>query len=139
MSLIYIPPVVGTSHESRHKRAKKQARAVRASRAAHARVSGPGAAASRHPGSRTAAAAMFSGSVLLPGGDATGDCTLRTLDGGSFEAQRGFLSTVSPYFAAVFREQFGAQKDVVVSGVSAAVLDALLTFQYTDQVGNFPS
>ncbi|XP_075737934.1 uncharacterized protein LOC119169325 isoform X2 [Rhipicephalus microplus] len=77
---------------------------------------------------------MFSGSVLLPGGDATADCTLRTTDGGSFEAQRGFLATVSPYFAAVFREQFGAQKDVVVSGVSAAVLDALLTFQYTDQL-----
>uniref|UniRef100_A0A131Z4T7 Kelch-like protein diablo n=1 Tax=Rhipicephalus appendiculatus TaxID=34631 RepID=A0A131Z4T7_RHIAP len=77
---------------------------------------------------------MFSGSVLLPGGDATGDCTLRTSDGGSFEAQRAYLATVSPYFAAMFREQFGAQKDVVVSGVSAAVLDALLTYQYTDQL-----
>ncbi|KAL1432622.1 hypothetical protein MTO96_012847 [Rhipicephalus appendiculatus] len=77
---------------------------------------------------------MFSGRVLLPGGDAAGDCTLRTSDGGSFEAHRSYLSNMSPYFAGMFREQFGSQKDVVVSGVSAAVLDALLTYQYTDQM-----
>ncbi|KAH7954110.1 hypothetical protein HPB49_015575 [Dermacentor silvarum] len=77
---------------------------------------------------------MFSGSVLLPGGDATADCVLRTSDGGAFRAHRAYLCTVSPYFAAVFREQFGSPRDVVVGGVSAAVLDALLTFQYTDQL-----
>lgn len=77
---------------------------------------------------------MFSSSVLLPGGDATGDCVLRTSDGGAFEAQRAFLCTISPYFAAVFREQFGSQRDVVVGGVRAAVLDALLTHLYTDQL-----
>ncbi|KAH6936750.1 hypothetical protein HPB50_021291 [Hyalomma asiaticum] len=77
---------------------------------------------------------MFSGSVLLPGGDATGDCVLRTSDGGAFEAQRAFLCTISPYFAAVFREQFGSQRDVVVGGVRAVVLDALLTYLYTDQL-----
>ncbi|XP_075545071.1 uncharacterized protein LOC142579092 isoform X1 [Dermacentor variabilis] len=77
---------------------------------------------------------MFSGSILLPGGDATADCVLRTSDGGAFRAHRAFLCTVSPYFAAVFREQFGSPRDVLIGGVKAAVLDALLTFQYTDQL-----
>ncbi|KAH7961137.1 hypothetical protein HPB52_003176 [Rhipicephalus sanguineus] len=77
---------------------------------------------------------MFSGSVLLPGGDATGDGKLRTSDGRSFEVQRAYLSIVSPYFAALFSEAFGAEKDVLLSRVSAAVFDTLLTFQYTGKI-----
>ncbi|XP_077523544.1 uncharacterized protein LOC144134510 [Amblyomma americanum] len=77
---------------------------------------------------------MFSHGKLLPGGDSTADCRLRTTDGGLFLAQRGFLSATSPYFRALFAEEYGSPRDVVVSGVKGSALDVLLTFLYTDQL-----
>ncbi|KAK8785084.1 hypothetical protein V5799_008558 [Amblyomma americanum] len=77
---------------------------------------------------------MFSHGGLLPGGDSTADCHLRTTDGWHFLAQRGFLSATSRYFRALFGEEYGSPRDVLVSGVKGSALDILLTFLYTDQL-----
>ncbi|XP_077521408.1 uncharacterized protein LOC144132686 isoform X2 [Amblyomma americanum] len=77
---------------------------------------------------------MFWHCGLLPGGVLTADCRLRTTDGGEFRAQRGFLRVSSPYFRALFAEDNGSPRDVLVSGVTGGALDVLLTFLYTDQV-----
>ncbi|XP_077520449.1 uncharacterized protein LOC144130398 isoform X2 [Amblyomma americanum] len=77
---------------------------------------------------------MFSGSGLLPGGDTLADCTLRTTDGAQFRAHRAFLCTTSPYFQALFGEDYGAPRNVLVAGVKGTALDVLLTFEYTDQL-----
>ncbi|XP_077521407.1 uncharacterized protein LOC144132686 isoform X1 [Amblyomma americanum] len=77
---------------------------------------------------------MFWHCGLLPGGVLTADCRLRTTDGGEFRAQRGFLRVSSPYFRALFAEDNGSPRDVLVSGVTGGALDVLLTFLYTDQL-----
>ncbi|XP_037508845.1 kelch-like protein 10 [Rhipicephalus sanguineus] len=61
----------------------------------------------------------------------SGDCVLRTEDGGAFPVHRSFLRTVSPYFRGLFHD---GKTDVLLRGVKGSVLHVLLAHEYTDQL-----
>ncbi|KAH6938087.1 hypothetical protein HPB50_006665 [Hyalomma asiaticum] len=61
----------------------------------------------------------------------TGDCVLRTADGGAFPVHRAYMSTASPYFRGLLEQ---GDSDVLVSGIKAPVLHVLLTHEYTDRL-----
>ncbi|XP_077508283.1 kelch-like protein 10 [Amblyomma americanum] len=70
----------------------------------------------------------------LPGGDGCCDCLIRTDDGGLFRAHRSFLCTTSPFFRAAFCTEYGSRREVLLTGVSASVLDLLLGYYYADEL-----
>ncbi|XP_075726762.1 kelch-like protein 10 [Rhipicephalus microplus] len=61
----------------------------------------------------------------------SGDCVLRTEDGGAFPVHRAFLRTASPYFRGLF---YDGKTDVLLRGVKGSVLHILLAHEYTDQL-----
>ncbi|KAL1448616.1 hypothetical protein MTO96_044026 [Rhipicephalus appendiculatus] len=73
---------------------------------------------------------MFSGrgNSSMP---CSGDCVLRTEDGGAFPVHRAYLRTASPYFRGLFHD---AKTDVLLRGVKGSVLHVLLAHEYTDQL-----
>lgn len=72
--------------------------------------------------------------LLLPGCAGCYDCRVLTADGGEFRAHRAFLCTTSPFFRAAFCAEYGSCREVLLTGVSASVLDVLLGYYYTDEL-----
>ncbi|XP_077553422.1 kelch-like protein 20 [Haemaphysalis longicornis] len=62
------------------------------------------------------------------------DCRICTEDGGDFWGHRAFLCTTSPFFGALFSEDYGDRREVVLRGVALPTLNALVSFYYTDEL-----
>ncbi|KAH7956418.1 hypothetical protein HPB52_009257 [Rhipicephalus sanguineus] len=65
----------------------------------------------------------------------SGDCVIRTVDGGEFRAHRGFLCALSPVFQALFSVEYGGRCDVMLQNVTASTMGALLGFYYSNKLG----
>ncbi|KAL1442130.1 hypothetical protein MTO96_007989 [Rhipicephalus appendiculatus] len=64
----------------------------------------------------------------------TGDCVVRTADGGVFTVHRALLAASSAYFIGALSKNQPAPSEVRLDNVSAAVFEELLCFLYTDNV-----
>ncbi|KAH8025356.1 hypothetical protein HPB51_007502 [Rhipicephalus microplus] len=62
----------------------------------------------------------------------TGDCVVRTADGGVFTVHRALLAASSAYFKGALSEDAPVPSEVQLDNVSAAVFEELLCFLYTD-------
>ncbi|XP_037514719.2 kelch-like protein 10 [Rhipicephalus sanguineus] len=68
-------------------------------------------------------------------GSLSGDCVIRTADGGQFRAHRGFLCALSPVFQALFSVEYGGLCDVMLHNVTASTMGALLGYYYSNKLG----
>ncbi|KAL1442433.1 hypothetical protein MTO96_030806, partial [Rhipicephalus appendiculatus] len=64
----------------------------------------------------------------------TGDCVVRTADGGVFTVHRALLAASSAYFKGALSKNQPAPSEVRLDNVSAAVFEELLCFLYTDNM-----